>query len=218
VTLIATETDTREEFAHFCLGRSKIETERRKSLERICKSTRDEVRRPEGRQNSYVKGIQDIIKVFEQMADHGHKFSLKLTQIQIILDKLAENTERKRKDIRQLGLAEEKRVQDAERQVEKAKEKYYRLAQDLYHQKRNPKASSNLHFTLSGPKSIGQFEGDLNNKVELADSEYRAKVAIANDMRQNLVLTLRPNAVKSLLSSISEIDTALKRSMEEVGK
>lgn len=163
-----------------------------------------------------MKGIQDILEVYTQMAKHSNEFFLYLNQMQYDLNQLAEDAERKRKQIKQFGLAAEQRVLDAERQMERAKAKYDVLARELSNARRSLKNSSH-RLTLRGPKSIEQFEEDLCHKVNLADVEYHAKVVNARQMRQELMFTLRPNAVDSLKSLISQIDTTLKKQMHELG-
>jgi len=163
-----------------------------------------------------VKGIQDILEVYTQMAKHSSEFFLYLNQMQYDLNQLAEDAERERKQIKQSGLAAEQRVLDAERQMERAKAKYDVLARELSNARRSLKNSS-LRFTLRGPKSIEQFEEDLCHKVNVADEDYQAKVKNARQMRQELMSALRPNAVNSLKSLISQIDTTLKKQMHELG-
>ena len=163
-----------------------------------------------------MEGMQGIIGVFCQMADHGNRFSLNLNQMQNELTQLTEYTERERKQIKQSGLAAEERVQDAERQMERAKAKYYSLAQELSHVRRSHKTSSR-RITLRGPKSTGQFEEELHHKVDVADEDYQAKVANAQKLRQELLSTLRPRAVYSLKLLISQIDANLTIQMQELG-
>ena len=163
-----------------------------------------------------MEGVQGVIRIFAQMVIHGSEFYSNLNQMQSSLTQLAEDIERRGKKKTESGLAFEQRVQDAERQVERAKAKYDSLANELNHEKRSPKSPSSLRITLRGPKSAGQFEEDLYHRVKVADEEYREKVVKAQKMRQELVSTRR-EVVRSLKSLISEIDTALTTKMQELG-
>jgi len=186
-----------------------------KSLRRICMNSRGEVYRPDGRQGSYMEGMLDILRVYERMADHDTEFSTNLNQIHSELTKMAEYTDSERRRIKQSGLAAERRVQDAERQMERAKARYDSLAQDYIHAKRSSNTSSR-RFTFRGPKSTGQFEEELYRKVTVADEEYEAKVVNAQQLRGELVSTLRPNTVNYLKMLIEDIDTCLTTQMQEL--
>ncbi|OCK74783.1 hypothetical protein K432DRAFT_468462, partial [Lepidopterella palustris CBS 459.81] len=203
------------EFASFCAARLRIEDERAKSLKRICKNTGDEILKPDGRKGSYVEGMQDMLRAYEQMAEHDAQFSVNLNHIYTELTQMADYTDRERRRIKQSGLAAEQRVQDAERQMEKAKARYDSLAQDYIHAKRSRK-TSNRRFTIRGPKSTEQLEEDLYRKAKVAEEEYQAKVVNAQELRHELISTLRPNAVHFLRSLIEDIDVCLKMQMQEL--
>lgn len=150
------------------------------------------------------------------MADHGIQFALSLHQMHEDLQDLAANIERGRKQWKQTGLAAEKRVQDSELAMEKAKAKYDSLAED-YDRARTGDKSGRV-FGLKGPKSAAQHEEDLHRKVQAADSDYASKVQLAQNHRQELVDRLRPQAVKALQDLINECDSALTLQLQKFGK
>lgn len=150
------------------------------------------------------------------MADNGVQFALSLHQMHEDLHDLAANIERGRKQWKQNGLSAEKRVQDSESMMEKAKAKYDSLAED-YDRARTGDKQSGRVFGLKGPKSAAQHEEDLNRKVQAADSDYSSKVQTARSQRQELVSTLRPQAVKALLDLINECDSGLTLQLQKFG-
>ena len=150
------------------------------------------------------------------MADNGVQFALSLHQMHEDLHDLAANMERGRKHWKQNGLSAEKRVQDSESMMEKAKAKYDSLAED-YDRARTGDKQSGRVFGLKGPKSAAQHEEDLNRKVQAADSDYQSKVQLARSQRQELVSTLRPQAVKTLLDFINECDAGLTLQLQKFG-
>ena len=150
------------------------------------------------------------------MADNGVQFALSLHQMHEDLHDLAANMERGRKHWKQNGMSAEKRVQDSESMMEKAKAKYDSLAED-YDRARTGDKQSGRVFGLKGPKSAAQHEEDLNRKVQAADSDYQSKVQLARSQRQELVSTLRPQAVKALLDLISECDAGLTLQLQKFG-
>lgn len=150
------------------------------------------------------------------MADNGTQFALSLHQMHEDLQELSADKERGRKLWKQNGLSAEKRVQDAEAAMEKAKAKYNSFAEDYDRARTGDKQSG--RFGLKGPKSAAQVEEDLNRKLQAADADYASKVQAAQSMRQELLSTLRPQAIKALESLINECDSGLSLQMQKFGK
>lgn len=149
------------------------------------------------------------------MADHGLQFAVSLQQMSEDLQELAANIERGRKHWKQTGLSAEKKVQDAESLAEKAKAKYDSLAEQYDRARTGDKQSGK--FGLKGPKSAAQYEEDLHRKVQNADSDYAAKVQAAQVARQELISTLRPQAIQNIHQLITECDSALTLQLQKFG-
>ena len=150
------------------------------------------------------------------MADHGLQFAQSLHQMHDELTEVTANSERGRKHWKQVGMSAEKRMQDAETSMEKAKAKYDSLAED-YDRARTGDRQSGKKFGLKGPRSAAQLEEDLQRKVQAADSDYASKVQTANGQRQELRTYVRPQAVKALQDLIRECDSALTMQMQKYG-
>ena len=150
------------------------------------------------------------------MVENGHGFSLSLHQMHEDLLELAMNMERGRKHWKQAGMNAEKRVQDSELLMEKAKAKYDSLAED-YDRARTGDRQSGKIFGLKGPKSAAQHEEDLHRKLQAADAEYASKVKSANTQRQELFSILRPQALKALQDLIAECDSGLTLQLQKFG-
>ena len=196
--------------------RSTLEEEQAQGLKKLCRHTHDGAKRPDNRQGSYAHNHEEITKIQDRMADNGIQFALSLHQMHEDLIELAAEKERGRKQWKQTGLSVEKRVQDAEIAVEKAKIKYDSLAEDFDRARTGDKQSSRV-FGLKGPKSAAQVEEDLNRKVQVADADYASKVQLAQGMRDDLVKTSRPQAVKALHDLIAECDAGLLLQMQKFG-
>jgi Rho GTPase-activating protein RGD1 len=147
-----------------------------------------------------------MTKVHDRMADNGLQFSNNLYQMHDELQELTTKCERDRKHWKQTGLDAERRVQDAENAMNKAKAKYNSLA-DSYDRARTGERQSGK-FGIS-TKSAEKQEEDLHRKLEAADGDYAAKVQAAQSSRQDLVRTHRPQAVRNLEESIKECDAGL---------
>lgn len=196
--------------------RSNLEEEQAQGLKKLCKISYDAARRPDNRQGSYVQNYEEVIRIHDSMADNGVQFALSLHQMHEDLHDLAANMERGRKHWKQNGLSAEKRVQDSEALMEKAKSKYDSLAED-YDRARTGDKQSGRVFGLKGPKSAAQHEEDLHRKVQQADSDYSSRVQNAKSQRQELVSTLRPQAIKALQDFINECDSGLTLQLQKFG-
>lgn len=151
------------------------------------------------------------------MADNGIQFALSLHQMHEDLQDLSTNMERGRKQWKANGLSAEKRVQDSEALMDKAKAKYNSLAED-YDRARTGDKQSGRVFGLKGPKSAAQHEEDLQRKVQQADADYHTRVQTAKSQRQELVSTQRPQAIKALQDLINECDSGLTLQLQKFGE
>ena len=205
------------EVASFLRKRSSLEEEQAQGLKKLCRSSHESARRPENRQGSYAQSYDEVVRIHDRMADNGVQFALSLHQMHEDLHELAANIERGRKLWKTNGLAAEKRVQDSEALMDKAKAKYHSLAED-YDRARTGDKSSGRVFGLKGPKSAAQHEEDLQRKVQQADADYSAKVQAAKSQRQELITTLRPQAVRALQELINECDSGLTLQLQKFGR
>jgi hypothetical protein len=147
------------------------------------------------------------------MSDHGLQFAMSLHQMSEDLQDLAANMDRGRKHWKQSGLNAEKRVQDSEAALDKAKARYYSLAEQYDRARTGDRQTG--RFGLKGPKSAAQQEEDLYRKLQAADSDYAARVQAAQDQREELKSTLRPQAVAALRELITECDSGLTLQLQK---
>jgi hypothetical protein len=208
--------DKLQDFAVFLKKRSTIEEDHAQSLKKLTRSALESTRRPDSRQGSYARSYEEITRIHDRLADNGIQFALSLHQMHEDLNELSLDKERGRKLWKQNGLSAEKRVQDAEAAMEKAKTKYNSLAEDYDRARTGDKQSG--RFGLKGPKSAAQVEEDLHRKMQAADADYSSKVQAAQSLRQELISSLRPQAVKALEMLIHECDSALTLQMQKFGE
>ncbi|KAE9973089.1 hypothetical protein BLS_003757 [Venturia inaequalis] len=201
-------------FSTFLKKRSNVEDEHAKELRKLSKATSSDIRSPESRQDSYSRQFEAVNGLHERMAENGLQFALNLHQMHEDLNQLAFDMEKGRKHWKQAGLSAEKKVSDAEAQLEKAKQKYESLAEDLDSVKTGDK-SGGRHFGLRGPKSAEQREEELQKRLHLADQDYQAKVQYAQQERQQLLAIHRPQAIKAIQDLIKETDTGLSLQMQK---
>jgi hypothetical protein len=146
------------------------------------------------------------------MSDHGLHFAMSLHQMSDDLQEMAANVERGRKHWKHTGLSSEQRLQDAEAAMGKAKSKYDMLAEHYDRARTGDRQSG--RFALK-TKSAAQQEEDLNRKVQAADADYASKVQAARASRQELINSLRPQAVRALTELATECDSGLTLQLQK---
>ncbi|KAH0563409.1 hypothetical protein GP486_002014 [Trichoglossum hirsutum] len=202
------------DFAAFLGKRSALEDGHATGLRKLCKTTHEAIRRPDNRQGSYAQQLEEVMRIHERMVENGLAFSLSLHQMHDDLLELAMSMERGRKHWKQAGMNAEKRVQDSESLMEKAKAKYDALAEE-YDRARTGDRQPGKLFGLKGPKSAQQYEDDVLRKLQAADAEYSSRVKSANAQRQELLSTLRPQALKALQDLVAECDSGLTLQLQK---
>jgi hypothetical protein len=145
------------------------------------------------------------------MADHGLQFSGLLFTMADELSELASSSEKNRKQWKATGVNAEKRVQDAEAVMEKAKNRYSQLAEN-YDRARTGERASSGKFGLK--KSGPQAEEEIRYKLEAADADYRAKVEALQQQRAELMSTHRPQTINALQETIRETDAGLSSQIQ----
>ena len=205
------------DFAAFLKKRSSLEEEQATGLKRLARSQLETLRREEVRKGSYASQVAEVMRVHERMADNGMQFALSLHQMHEDLNELSANMERGRKQWKHEGLDAEKRSSDAEAAMQKAKSKYDQLAED-YDRARTGDTKGSTRLGIKGPKSSEQREQELLRKTQTADQDYEERVKLAKRLRESLVSTDRPKAVKALLELIRECDSALALQLQKFGR
>ncbi|CAZ80888.1 unnamed protein product [Tuber melanosporum] len=197
------------DFALFLKRRASLEEEHAQGLRKICRMTHESIRRPENRQGTYARSFEETTQIHERIAENGIQFSLALHQMHEDLTELSNNMERGRKHWKQIGLAVEKKLHEAELVVDKAKIKYDTAAEEWDRARSGDRRSGKTPFSLRGSRNGPRHEEDLQRKVAAADSEYHSKVQLANSHRHDAIHSLRPQAVRALREMIAECDAGL---------
>ncbi|ERF76826.1 hypothetical protein EPUS_08006 [Endocarpon pusillum Z07020] len=200
------------DFTYFLKERSALEEKHAQGLKKLCRSTLELIGRPESRQGSFAQSYEEITSIHDRMSDHGLEFAMSLHQMSDDLQEMVSNIERGRKHWKHTGLTSEQRLQDAEAAVGKAKNKYETLAEQYDRARTGDRQSG--RFALKA-KSAAQQEEDLNRKAQAADADYASKVQAARASRQELITSLRPQAVRALTELITECDSGLTLQLQK---
>jgi len=193
-----------------------LEDEHQKGLRKLSKLTLEASRNTDARTGSYALQLADVSRAQDRMAANGDQFGISLQQMHDDLTELSTRMEKERKHWKQEGTNNEKKVKDAEAAMDKAKSRYYGLAEDYDRARTGDKGSGRV-FTVKGPKSAEKHEEDLHRKLEAADRDYQIRVSAAQTQRQDNLSTLRPQAVKRLQELTRECDAALTLQLQKFG-
>jgi len=193
-----------------------MEEEHSAQLRRLSKTTFDGLRSKDMRQGSFATQFEDVVRIHEKMSDNGTQFRLNSQQMSEDLEALAHEMERGRKQWKHEALQAEQRLQDAERALDKSKQKYDSLAVDYDHARTGEKVSGGK-FSIR-PKSAAQQEEDLQRRVGIADEDYQAKVHNAQLVRQEVEKQSRPQAVRAILQLVQECDSAVTLQLQKFGE
>ena len=205
-----------QEFAGFAKERGAIEEKHAAALMKLSESGQAAARRGELRQGSYSHSYGQMSYLHTQIAQNEQNFGVALSHVYVELMELSIDKERTRKQLKHESSVAEKRVQDAEMAMQKAKGKYNSLAEDYDRARTGDRQSG--RFGLKGPKSAAQVEEELHRKMQSADSDYATKVQQAQSLRADLVNTQRPQAVKTITQLVQECDAALTLHLQNYGK
>jgi hypothetical protein len=193
-----------------------MEDDHSKEMRRLCRLTAEALGGRDARPASFAYQFEEVIQMHERIAENELSFGLNLHQMSVDLDTLAHEMERGRKQWKATGLSAEHRVQEAEKALDKAKQKYDGLAEDYDHAKTGDKVSGR-GFSFR-PKSGATLEEDLLRKLNIADQDYQAKVQQAQSLRQDLITSARPQTVQALLQLIKECDSGVTLQLQKFGK
>jgi hypothetical protein len=100
--------------------------------------------------------------------------------------------------------------------INQAKAKYDNCA-DEYERVRTGDRRSGKSFGFKGGRLGAQHEDELQRRVATADLDYANKVQTAKTLRQELVTSLRPQAVKVLQEMLLECDSCLTLQLQKYG-
>lgn len=204
-----------KEFANFLKKRAAIEEDIATGLRRLAKNTSDNMRRSDHLGGSFARAFEGMMGTHERIAENGSQYATSLLQMAEDLSELAFIAEKQRKSWKQNGLAAEQRVTDVDAQMRKSQSKYYSLAEEYDRVRTGDSSKGGKMFGFKGPKSAAQHEEELLRKVQAADQDYQSKVQTLQQERNQLILTTRPEAIRSLQDIVMECDSGLVLQMQK---
>lgn len=207
-----------QEFALFLQKRSQLEEEHSRGLKKLCRSTQDNMHRPEHRTGSFVFAYDEMVHIHERMGENAAQFAQSLQQMHDDLIETTVNAENVRKGWKHNALNAEQKVADLDATMRKSKAKYDSLAEEYERARTGEVRQDRRVLGAFKPKSAAQLEEDLLKKVQMADQTYHGHVTALQGDKSALESSTRPEAVRALQDQVKEIDAGLLLQMQKFGK
>ncbi|KAG5421532.1 RGD1 [Candida metapsilosis] len=203
-----------EEFSKFIKKKAQIEDDHYTQLKKFASNTRTSMKNNSRnlKNDSLQHQMDKIIGFDESLSGVGSSYVTALSTMFDELTALTHTITRSRKTIKDEYRRKDKECMDSISAAEKAKSRYNHLCEDLERLKNSD--PSKKSFSLKN-KTVEQQEDDLQRKVDLADQEYKSKVATCKKLKDEILVLHRPNNAKKLKNLILEMDIALNVQLQK---
>ncbi|KAI8646362.1 Rho GTPase activation protein [Parasitella parasitica] len=207
-----------KDVAFFLKKRAIIEEEYGKQMIKLAQSMTESYDKGHSKSNTYGTVWTQFLKVHETIGDQRVKFSGDIAEIADDVQIMCKDTEKSRKQVKELGIRHERNRLDAESSLEKSKQKYDMLSEDWERAilARNNNDSDHL------PKKGGIFKSNKTPtqlkkqvdesciKANQAQTTYKNQLITANAARQEYYQTQLPSDLITLKSVDDECCTAIR--------
>ncbi|KAI5958277.1 RGD1 [Candida theae] len=203
-----------EEFSKFIKKKAQIEDDHYTQLKKFAGHIRTSMKNNSKnlKNDSLQHQMDKIIGFDESLSGVGSSYVTALNTMYDELTSLIHTITRSRKTIKDEYRRKDKECMDAISAADKAKTRYNHLCEDLERLKSSD--PSKKSFSLKN-KTVEQQEDDLQRKVDLADQEYKSKVATCKKLKDEILVLHRPNNAKKLKNLILEMDIALNVQLQK---
>lgn len=217
LTRLKQSVTTGEELAKFVKKKAQIEDEHYTQLKKFAGNTRMLLKNATAtnkiKKDLFLARMDQIIEYDELVYQIGLLYVKALNTMYDEMAALIGTIVRLRKMIKDDGKRREKECADAVLAAEKAKQKYFHLCEDL--EKLRSTDHSKLKTFLLKNKTVEQQEDDLQRKVDLADQDYKLKVAACKRAKDEILMIHRPTNSKKLKNLILEMDIAMNVQLQK---
>lgn len=217
LTRLKQSVTTGEELAKFVKKKAQIEDEHYTQLKKFAGNTRMLLKNATAtskiKKDLFLARMDQIIEYDELVYQIGLLYVKALNTMYDEMAALIGTIMRLRKMIKDDGKRREKECADAVLAAEKAKQKYFHLCEDL--EKLRSTDHSKLKTFLLKNKTVEQQEDDIQRKVDLADQDYKLKVAACKRAKDEILMIHRPTNSKKLKTLILEMDIAMNVQLQK---
>lgn len=203
---------TGDELAKFVKKKAMIEDEHYNQLKKLALNLRSNMKAARNlKADVFASKFDSIVEFDEKLHGVGSSY---VTALNVMYDELVSligTVTRSRKSIKEEAKRKEKDCADAINLAEKAKQKYFHLCDDL----EKVKTSDPSKKLFLKNKTAEQQEDDLQRKIDMADQDYKLKVATCKKMKDEILMIHRPMCSKKLKNLILEMDIAMNVQLQK---
>ncbi|KAF7724834.1 hypothetical protein EC973_000719 [Apophysomyces ossiformis] len=200
----------------FLKKRAAIEEEYGKQMAKLSQSMAETFDKAHPRSGTYGDAWTSILKVHETIGEQRIKFAGDITEVADDLQLLYKDTEKGRKQAKEMGLKHEKALNDAEISLGKCKQKYEMFSEE-WERAILQKNGETVHIPKKGffknnktQAQLEKAEEEARAKATMADQNYRAQLQTTNISRQQYFQNHLPNILTGLKAVGDECCVALR--------
>ncbi|KAI9255239.1 Rho GTPase activation protein [Phascolomyces articulosus] len=200
----------------FLRKRAAIEEEYGKQMVKLAQSMSDSFDKAHPRSGTYGDAWTAFLKVHETIGEQRLRFSSDVTEVADDLQLLVKDTEKGRKQVKDVGSKHEKQLTDADLTLEKCKQKY-EMHSEEWERAILQKNNDPLHVPKKGLFKNNKTQAQLNKmeeearvKATMADQNYRQQLQQTNASRQEYFQAHLPKILSSLKDVGDECSVALR--------
>ncbi|KAL9559138.1 hypothetical protein PS6_000942 [Mucor atramentarius] len=207
-----------KDVASFLKKRAIIEEEYGKQMIKLAQSMTEVYDKSHSKPSTYGIVWTQFLKVHETIGDQRVKFASDIAEVADDVQIMCKDTEKSRKQVKEIGIRHERNRLDAESSLEKSKQKYDMLSEDWERAilARNNNDSDHL------PKKGGLFKSNKTPaqlkkqvdescvKANHAQTNYKNQLVTTNATRQDYYQTQLPSDLVTLKSVDDECCTAIR--------
>ncbi|KAI9030019.1 Rho GTPase activation protein [Phycomyces nitens] len=193
-----------------------MEEEYGKQMAKLAQTTAEAFDKAHPRSGTYGDAWTSILKVHETMGEQRLKFATDIAEVADDLLLLSKDTEKSRKQAKEVGQKHEKTLSDADTALEKSKQRYELHCEEWERailQKNGEPVNAPKKGLFKSNKTQAQMERieeDARTKATLADQTYRQQLQAANVARQDYYQAHLPNTLTALKNVGEECCVALR--------
>ncbi|KAI9592045.1 Rho GTPase activation protein [Syncephalis fuscata] len=197
--------------------------ERAKQTVFSCKDLLIFLRKRAAIEEEYGRAMLKLVVAARNDIGQNHiKLSSTIGDIAEGLQSLLKDTDRARKSLREMGLKFYRGLLEAETSVDKARSKYDSSCEEwertLIQQRngevlspgRKPASNPLSRFKQRTPHSLNRNEEDARVRVDSANDNYKAQLALANAVRHDYFHSNMPLVLQALLEALEECDYGMQ--------
>ena len=219
--------ESAREASAFFKKRAMIEEEYAHSMLKASRAANESYSSHETRAGTYAQAWRDTLKSHEMVSENRFRFSSKLTTISDDLAVIVRESERNRRQHREMGTRLEKNLLDSEAGVERTRSRFNADADDVERVNMAksgdmtdagrrtlgmPFGKANL-FRSKNPQQMLRHEDEFRARKQSAHEALRKEANATQSVREEYFGQHLPHVLRSMRETLNEVDSSLQFQM-----